>query len=277
MCQLLGMNCNVPTDICFSFTGFRKRGGITDVHKDGWGIGFFEGKGTRLFLDPEPSAHSVLADLVRTYPIRSLNVIAHIRKATAGDVALENTHPFLRELWGRHWLFAHNGHLPDFCPDLDGHMTPVGTTDSEKLFCWMLESLWHRFGSRLPEPDALFDALKELVLTFAGRGISNFLLSNGEVLVAHCSTHLSYIVRKAPFGEAHLADEDMMVDFREVTTPTDRVAVITSMPLTDNEAWVDMCPGTMWMFHQGEVRAQCGTLPSPFKSMAEMALYQPEG
>jgi hypothetical protein len=34
MCQLLGMNCNVPTDICFSFQGFRMRGGHTDEHKD---------------------------------------------------------------------------------------------------------------------------------------------------------------------------------------------------------------------------------------------------
>ncbi|MGZ8156242.1 MAG: class II glutamine amidotransferase, partial [Burkholderiales bacterium] len=25
MCQLLGMNCNVPTDICFSFEGFHRR------------------------------------------------------------------------------------------------------------------------------------------------------------------------------------------------------------------------------------------------------------
>ena len=41
MCQLLGMNCNVPTDICFSFTGFQARGGATDVHADGWGIAFF--------------------------------------------------------------------------------------------------------------------------------------------------------------------------------------------------------------------------------------------
>ncbi|MBA4152368.1 MAG: hypothetical protein C0509_07390, partial [Acinetobacter sp.] len=24
MCQLLGMSANVPTDICFSFTGFRQ-------------------------------------------------------------------------------------------------------------------------------------------------------------------------------------------------------------------------------------------------------------
>ena len=70
MCQLLGMNCNTPTDICFSFTGFQQRGGGTDVHADGWGIGFFEGKGVRLFLDPLPSAQSPIAELVRNYPIR---------------------------------------------------------------------------------------------------------------------------------------------------------------------------------------------------------------
>ncbi|MDB9422381.1 class II glutamine amidotransferase [Microcystis aeruginosa CS-563/04] len=37
------MNCNVPTDICFSFEGFCARGGKTDEHRDGWGIAFFEG------------------------------------------------------------------------------------------------------------------------------------------------------------------------------------------------------------------------------------------
>jgi predicted glutamine amidotransferase len=68
--------------------GFRKRGDDTDVHADGWGIAFFEGNGVRLFLDPQPSEHSPIADLVRHYPIRSLNVIAHIRKATQGIVSL---------------------------------------------------------------------------------------------------------------------------------------------------------------------------------------------
>jgi predicted glutamine amidotransferase len=51
MCQLLGMNCNVPTDIVFSFTGFAMRGGRTDTHHDGWGIAFFEGAGVRHFVD----------------------------------------------------------------------------------------------------------------------------------------------------------------------------------------------------------------------------------
>ena len=97
MCQLPGMNCNVPTDICFSFTGFRRRGGATD--QDGWGIAFFEGRGCRLFLDPVPAVHSPVAELVRNYPIRSTNVVAHIRRATKGVVGLENTHPSMRELW----------------------------------------------------------------------------------------------------------------------------------------------------------------------------------
>ncbi|HSQ03512.1 MAG TPA: class II glutamine amidotransferase, partial [Burkholderiales bacterium] len=116
MCQLLGMNCNVPTDICFSFEGFSRRGGETDHHSDGWGIAFFEHTGCRMFLDDKPSATSPIAQLVKNYPIHSINVIAHIRKATCGRVALENTHPFQRELWGQYWVFAHNGTLKDFAP-----------------------------------------------------------------------------------------------------------------------------------------------------------------
>jgi len=263
MCELLGMNCNVPTDICFSFSGFRRRGGATDVHSDGWGVGFFEGKGVRLFLDPQPSAHSPVAELVRSYPIHSLNVIAHIRKATQGRVALENTHPFNRELWGQQWLFAHNGNLPQFQAPMKCSPVPVGDTDSERIFCWILQKLRERFGDHAPEAQALFAELRGLTLTFAGLGISNYLLSNGEVLVAHCSTRLSYIIREAPFGEAHLSDEDVTVDFSQLTTPNDRVAVIATLPLTDNETWLNMRPGTLWMFHEGAVLAQCETIPGP--------------
>jgi len=268
MCQLLGMNCNTPTDICFSFTGFQKRGGGTDVHADGWGIAFFEGKGVRLFLDPQPSVHSSVAELVRNYPIKSLNVIAHIRKATQGVVTLENTHPFMRELWGRYWVFAHNGNLPQFQPGLNGSFMPVGNTDSELIFCWLLQSLRDRFGDTPPSRDELFAALHELTLPLAGTGIFNYLLSNGSCLFAHSSTELSYIIRRAPFNVAHLKDEDVKIDFNRETTPDDRVAIIATEPLTDNEAWVVMQPGSLWMFHDGEALAHLITAPSPVKTLA---------
>ncbi len=258
MCQLLGMNCNAPTDICFSFTGFRKRGGGTDIHSDGWGIAFFEGKGVRLFVDPQPSARSPFAEFVRHYPIRSLSVIAHIRKATQGRVALENTHPFIRELWGRYWIFAHNGNLPHFHPLINGAFKPVGETDSERLFCWMLQRLAARFGDAMPERAQLFSALSDVVSELEGLGTFNFLLSNGTCLVAHCSTNLAYIVRQAPFAVAHLKDEDVTVDFNELAASRDRVAVIATAPLTDNETWTIMEPGTLWMFHEGQVECVSG-------------------
>jgi glutamine amidotransferase len=251
MCQLLGMNCNTPTDICFSFEGFRTRGGLTDVHQDGWGIAFFEGPGCRVFIDVEPSAKSAVAELVRNYPIHSRNVIAHIRKATQGRTALENTHPFQRELWGRYWIFAHNGNLKDFAPPSDGSFMPVGDTDSERAFCHLLRSLRQRFPDGMPTRDALFAALAELAATIARHGEFNFLLSSGDGLYAHCSTSLCYIVRQAPFAVAHLKDQDVSVDFSEVTNPDDRVAVIATLPLTDNEAWTTLVPGTLTLFHDG--------------------------
>lgn len=265
MCQLLGMNCNVPTDICFSFTGFQARGGGTDVHSDGWGIAFFEGKGTRLFLDPEPSCSSQLAELVRRYPIHSKNVIAHIRKATQGAIGLENTHPFMRELWGRYWIFAHNGNLLGFAPDLDGSFVPVGLTDSERAFCWLLQELRRQFGSTAPARDALFDAVRSLTLAIAGHGEFNFLLSNGDWLFAHASTKLSFVVRQAPFTQAHLKDQDVTVDFSDLTTPNDRVAVIATLPLTDNETWTVMPPGSLWYFEEGVPVKTLATIAGPAK------------
>jgi predicted glutamine amidotransferase len=251
MCQLLGMNCNTPTDICFSFEGFRTRGGLTDVHKDGWGIAFFEGPGCRVFLDVEPSAQSAVAELVHNYPIHSQNVVAHIRKATQGRVALENTHPFQRELWGRYWIFAHNGNLKDFAPTADGSFTPVGDTDSERAFCHILQSLRNRFADGLPQRDSLFAALAELAGEIARHGEFNFLLSSGDCLFAHCGGKLCYVVRKAPFAVAHLKDQDVSIDFSEVANPDDRVAIIATLPLTDNEAWITLAPGTLTLFHDG--------------------------
>ncbi|MDQ5879628.1 MAG: hypothetical protein QG638_2364 [Pseudomonadota bacterium] len=260
MCQLLGMNCNVPTDICFSFTGFQARGGATDVHADGWGIAFFEGQGARVFLDPQPSCSSPIAALVRQYPIRSKNVVAHIRKATQGVVALENTHPFMREQWGRYWIFAHNGNLENFSPALDGSCLPVGNTDSERAFCWILQTLRKRFGNTAPAAEALFDAVREIALELGARGEFNFLLAGSDCLIAHASTQLSYVVRQAPFTQAHLKDEDVTVDFSELTTEKDRVAVIATVPLTDNEAWQPMPPGTLWLFSEGSPTRQATTV-----------------
>jgi len=245
------MNCNVPTDIVFSFTGFAHRGGRTDTHHDGWGIAFFEGTGVRHFVDHQAAVASPIAELIKHYPIKSLNVIAHIRKATQGQVALENCHPFVREMWGRYWVFAHNGDLKGFDPVLDGPYRPVGTTDSERAFCFLMQQLRERFGDAPPAMPALRAAIADLVAVIARHGTFNMMLSDGTALFAHCSTKLCYVVRQYPFAAACLADEDLSVDFSQVTTPNDRVAIIVTTPLTTNEAWTEFAPGELKVFVDG--------------------------
>lgn len=259
MCQLLGMNCNTPTDIVFSFEGFRRRGGTTDIHVDGFGIAFFEGKGVRIYQDDGPCASSPVADLIREYQIKSKNVIAHIRKATQGQVSLANTHPFMRELWGEYWLFAHNGHLQSpeilFADSLQQYYRPVGTTDSEQTFCYMLEVLRQKYDQK-PNDDILFNEIKYIIEKIRENGILNFTLTNGDWMIVHANTLLHYIIREAPFGKAKLLDDDISIDFSAVTTPEDRVAVIATLPLTCNEQWTQLAQNELLMFKEGQIIAR---------------------
>ena len=254
MCQLLGMNCNKPASISFSFEGFSRRGGQTDEHSDGWGIAFFEDRGCRLIVDDKPSVTSPLAELVKRHPIKSCNVIAHIRKATQGPVALENSHPFMREMWGRYWVFAHNGHLKHYAPALTGAFRPVGDTDSERAFCFLMQGLHARFGDEAPSLDALHGAMQELTAEIATHGVFNFLLSNGEALFAHCSTHLHYVTRQYPFTKAQLVDCELSIDFNDHNHLDDCITIIATKPLTSNENWVAFAPGELKVFHNGVAR-----------------------
>jgi len=257
MCQLLGMNCATPTDVTFSFRGFSQRAGVTSDHCDGFGIAFFEDKACRLFVDNQSAVESPIAELIRNYPIKSRNVIAHIRKATQGKINLENSHPFSRELWGRQWIFAHNGDLHDFNPTLSGRFTPVGNTDSERAFCYLLDQLVLKFGYHEPKLDQIFDLLAEISPKIAEHGTFNFCLSNGQALFTYAITKLHWLVREYPFKPAQLIDLDVEVDFSQVTTPEDRVAVITTEPLTQNEVWTSFVPGEMILFREGRpVRKQ---------------------
>ncbi|MDH5858098.1 class II glutamine amidotransferase [Lampropedia aestuarii] len=250
MCQLLGMNAKNPTDLTFSFTGFAQRAGKTGDHVDGWGMAFFEDHGVRHFVDHQSAINSPVADLIRNYPIKSTNVIAHIRKATQGQVNLPNCHPFVRELWGNYWVFAHNGDLKEFHPNLHTHFHPVGTTDSERAFCWIMQEL-SKSHVGVPSIREMTLTLRELSKRIAKHGTFNFLLSNGDALWAHATTFLCYTERAWPFQKATLSDEELTVDFAESNGPEDKTAIVVTTPLTSNETWTSFESGELKVFVDG--------------------------
>lgn len=256
MCELLGMSANVPTDICFSFSGLMQRGGATGPHKDGWGIVFYNGKGSREFRDDKPSSSSQVAKLVKQYPIKSDIVISHIRQANSGRICLENTHPFSRELWGRRWSFAHNGQIKPVKKYPLKRYQPVGSTDSEHAFCWMLDAIQQQFPRKPPQGRVLFPVIHQLCRELNRFGVFNMLLSDSKYLFAYCATQLTWITRKAPFGEASLTDAELTVDFVRETTSKDIVTVISTQPLTGNETWNRMGREEMVVFKGGNLAAR---------------------
>ncbi|WP_118182886.1 class II glutamine amidotransferase [Paraburkholderia phosphatilytica] len=272
MCQLLALNCAEPTDVTFSFTGFTARGGRTDHHVDGWGVALYEKNACRLFIDDRPACESPMAEFVKRNPFKSRNVIAHIRRATQGAAGLENCHPFMRELRRKQWVFAHNGDMSALTADGCGPYAPVGTTDSETAFCVIMNALYDETDGHIQDPDRLFDVMSRLIARLTRFGIFNFLLSNGDVQFAYCSTRLSYVIRRWPFSSAQLIDTDWTVDFSAVGTTADRTAVIATTPLTD-EAWTQCRPGDFMMFRDGDLLRHTN-IPVPADVLAT-ARYAP--
>jgi predicted glutamine amidotransferase len=158
-------------------------------------------------------------------------VIAHIRKATQGRVALENTHPFVRELWGRYWVFAHNGDLKDFAPRLHGAFRPVGDTDSERAFCWLMQELAKAHAGVPTRRRADAHAARAAAAAWHAHGSFNLLLSNGR----RCGRMLhqaALAAAPAPVRRRRAGRRGPERRLRALTTPDDRVAVVATEPLT---------------------------------------------
>lgn len=255
MCELLGMVASQPADVVFSFTGLALRGGKTGPHADGWGLALYDGKFARVFLEQDPAFSSPLARFLRDNPILARVAIAHVRKMTRGAANIQNTHPFVRVVQGRHLVFAHNGTLPNVRSRRLHYESTLGDTDSEHAFCVILEALREAFGSHYPEDSHMLgQLLYELGNELGQDGVFNFLFADGQHLFARCGDSLHFVQRSAPFGEATLVDAEVSVNFGEIHNAHNlRMAAVATAPLTRNEHWVKGTPGTMWTFADGEL------------------------
>jgi glutamine amidotransferase len=253
MCELLALNANTPTDMAFSFRGLSRRGGASGEHADGWGLASFtaDGSGLNLIREDAPAAFSLLAEQLAERSPRALVSIAHIRKATQGQVSLENCHPFARSWQGQTWVFAHNGNLAGVIPHGDRYR-PFGDTDSEAAFCWILDQL-DRAGASPDNPEELALLLHRCGAELAERGTFNALISNGQWLFATATTRLHWLTRRAPFSTATLVDPPVQVDFSTLTTSRDVVTILSTEPLTTDEQWSALEPGSSMLWCNGEL------------------------
>jgi len=252
MCELFGMSASAPVTPADAMRAFRLRGGQTADNPDGWGITYWEEASFRLFKAPEPAAGSALFDGL-CMVVRSSLILAHVRKANYPPVnTLANTHPFLSKCCGKEWAFAHNGLVPDVVALELARENPVcrpgGQTDSEYAFCHLLGDIAQRFeGVQLPDTASwpqMFATISELIASY---GKFNFLMSDGEHLIAYGHDRLYYLERH---GSAE----------QEMGWPED-TALVATHPLGDEQGWIPFERGELRLYRLGSLIGRILTDP----------------
>lgn len=141
-------------------------------HGDGWGIAYLENGELKVFRSPKAVYDD---DQINQFKnLQSDLVILHARKASRGNVAIRNVHPFECQLNGRRYLFFHNGTIHDELP-FENTFKPISATDSEQLFYYLLSNSNGQLST------SFFKSKLEKLTDFTA---ANFILTNGKMTYA---------------------------------------------------------------------------------------------
>ena len=252
MCELLGLAFNKPVSPGLSFRGFRHR---ASRNPHGWGLAAITPQRATIAKEPISAARSrVAGTLPDTHALVAPVFIGHVRAASCGEVNLQNTHPFTRRIDGRDFVFAHNGTLATrrLKSRVGDRFEAEGTTDSEMamgvLLTWMeMEHVrWDDYA-----------LIEQFLQDLNVAGDLNLLFSNGRPLYCYHDQNgyngLCWTQRQAPFSRVSLRDEDWEADLAEQKAPAQKGYVIASRKLTDGEPWEEFRPGSLMVFHGGDL------------------------
>ena len=253
MCELMGLSFARPISADFSIRSFALR---CQDNADGWGLGWYPDHSLALVKEPLEWRTSPVSGFLETYPGLLASIyIAHVRhKTTGGKATHADTHPFARELGGQDFCFAHNGTLLGAFGQLPlGRLRPVGNTDSEFLFCYLLgrmeaegqvlsnERGWHWLASQLAELNRY--------------GKLNCLLADGRRLFCY---HDAAGFKGLHFRKVHVRDalrrfEDADLRIDLAGEDVNQGFVIATHPLS-SAGWQPVRGGELIVIEQGLVR-----------------------
>jgi glutamine amidotransferase len=264
MCELFAMSSRVPATVSLSLEEFAKHGGLTNHHKDGWGIAYYDDVDAQIIREPKPAFNSPHLKFVQSRGLVSKIVMSHIRKATLGELTLRNTQPFGKVLSGRVHTFVHNGMLREIGSVqalAKSPYQPIGETDSEYAFCILMErmsKLWERSNDS-PSVEDRLNIVREFSDQLRPLGPANFIYSDSELVFGHgdkrthedgmrppglYSLHRQCLQEPVPVESGGLS----------ITTEaeTQDISLLASVPLTD-EVWQPLRRGEIVVMQDGFV------------------------
>lgn len=237
---------------------------------DGWGIGFYPGgePSASVLKEPSPRAGSIRSELVKAWEhLESPVFVLHVRTATWGAISDANTQPFMRSFAGRDYLFGHSGslkHRLTLPRTASPRFEPVGSTDTELVFCELLTRLAAEGKRALAEVDprvllAFFDEL-------SAHGAMTSVLTDGRDLVVYADRNgdgAIYLTRVLPpYERVVIGDEDLTADLFKRGTKSRKGILVASNPLPPEPGvaldWQKVEAGRLLVVREGAIVADAG-------------------
>lgn len=260
MCRLYGFVANEPTKVdcslVFAQNALMQQSRVDQVgkdHTDGWGIAIYQ-NGRAVVEKQATAAYEDQLFSLTAEKSYGQTVVAHVRRATVGQISIENTHPFAHQ----QWTFAHNGTVTGFDElktGLERETDPrlqqlrLGTTDSEQYFYWLLTRIEQagladslhlrdhveRNTQFLSDSVAELDRrCREVAPTRTPR--LNFVLTSGSTLLA-CRWHRSlYMIERNGIYDCEICG---IPHIHHHETTEHHAVAIASEPVT-HEAWQEI-------------------------------------
>jgi len=265
MCELFAVSSKLPTKITFSLEEFASHGGKKAHHTDGWGLAFYDGPFAQIFHEAKPSAYSEWMEFLRIHQTPSRRIISHIRHATVGPRALKNTQPFSRELGGQRHVFCHNGDLQCIFQEIQTtRFKPIGDTDSELAFCYLLEQLQTLWNRGEPTLESRIEVIEKVFNKFSEWGPANFLYSDADYLYAYANKRtqangeikppgIYYLKRHCGIGSNTNKFPSVELNNKiDIKGSQQRLVLFASVPLSD-ENWIPFKPNQLIVSKNGVI------------------------
>jgi len=238
MCELMAICSNMEVNPRFSFKEIKIRGGDKGAHRDGWGIGFYQEGAANIIKEALPAYKSQKARAIEdgTIKLNSKIFVTHIRWSSAGEVSPQNAHPFKRTLFNKDWIFAHNGTVRGIFNEKLNHFKPVGETDSEYAFCFILDKLKEKCKENSSTAD-FRKVIEETANQIKELGKFNCILSDSEYVYAFGDNSLCFTIRTKVAKSLTLKDADYTINVSDMKRTGEKAVIIATMPLTTEEEW----------------------------------------
>lgn len=256
MCELMGLSFDQPISADFSIRAFAQR---DEENPNGWGLAWYPDHSVAVVKEPREWRKSSYTRFLETYhALSSRMYIAHVRhQTTGGSPTHADTHPFNRELKGRDFCFAHNGTLETYRELPLGRYRPVGQTDSEHVFCHLLDRIAQR-GDELTN-ERSWRWLHEQLIELNHRGKLNCILSDGHRLFCYHDVNAwkGLSLRKVHIVEGqerHFGDPTVELTMESTDPqPFNYGYVVATCPLSDS-GWQSFQTGELVVFEGGALR-----------------------